>query len=251
MLREQTFDKLAQMRMHGLARAFQEQLDSEQHDRLSFEERVGLMIDREWAEREARRLTRRLQTARLREQACVEDIDYRHERGLDRRLMQRLATSRWVENHQNVLITGRTGVGKTYIACALAQKACRDGHTAIYRRVSRLFSELALAHADGSFHKLLTKLAKTHLLVLDDWGLAPLNAQERRDLLEILDDRSGRQATIVASQLPVDQWHKVIGEPTIADAVMDRLIHGSHRIALDGESMRKTRARLTNEEKEK
>lgn len=251
MLREQTFDKLAQMRMHGMAHAFQEQLDSDHHNSLSFEERVGLMVDREWTDREARRLTRRLQTAKLREQACVEDIDYRHPRGLDRRLIQRLATSRWVEQHHNVLITGRTGVGKTYIACALAQKACRDGHTAIYRRVSRLFSELALAHADGSFPKLLTKLAKTHLLILDDWGLAPLNAQERRDLLEILDDRSGRRATIVASQLPVDQWHKVIGEPTIADAVMDRLVHGSHRIALDGESMRKNKAVLTNEEEQK
>ncbi len=245
MLLEETFNKLEQMRMRGIAHALQEQLDGHQHDKLSFEERVGLIVDREWTDRQARRLTRRLQTAKLREQACLEDIDYRHSRGLDRTLMQRLATSRWLTEHQNVLITGPTGVGKTYLACALAQKACRDGFTALYRRASRLFGEMALARADGSFPRFLAKVAKTNLLVIDDFGLAPLNAQERRDLLEILDDRSGRRSTVMASQLPPAKWHKVIGEVTIADAIMDRLIHNAHRIELDGDSMRKQRTNLT------
>jgi len=248
MLREETYNKLGQMRMHGLTCALREQLDDDRYDKLSFEERVGMMVDREWTEREARRLTRRLQQAKLREQACVEDIDYKHPRALDRTLMQRLATCQWLAKHLNVLITGPTGVGKTYLSCALAQKACREGYSAIYRRVPRLFQELNLARADGSLTKLMNKLAKADLLVLDDWGLAPLTAQERRDLLEVLDDRSGRRSTLVAAQLPVGQWHKLIGDATIADAVMDRLIHNSHRLELDGESLRKKRARLTDQD---
>lgn len=248
MLNEETFVKLNQMRLHGFATAFREQLESSDHDRLSFDERVGLLVDREWTEREGRRLTRRLQQAKLREQACVEDLDYRPRRGLDRTVMQRLITCRWITKHQNLLILGPTGVGKTFIACALSHKACRERHTALYRRVPRLLDELRLARADGSLHRLLAKLAKTDLLVLDDWGLAKLADQERRDLLEVLEDRSGNRSTIVASQVPVKAWHQIIGEPTVADAILDRLVHGAHTLKLHGESMRKKKAALTQEE---
>lgn len=245
MVTEETFNKLNQMRMYGFAKAFQDQLDSDQYDKLSLEERVGLMVDREWTEREQRRLTRRLQQAKLREHACVEDIDYRHRRGLDKKLMQRLATCQWIEKHQNLIIVGPTGIGKTFLTCALAQKACREGHTAIYRRTPRLLQELMVAQSDGSLPRLLARLARTDVLVLDDWGLAVLSDQERRDLLEVLEDRTGCRSTIITSQLPVSQWHKVIGEPTIADAILDRIVHSAHRITLKGESMRKHRSNLT------
>ncbi len=245
MLTEETLTKLSQMRLHGFAHALTQQLDDDQYDELTFAERVGLLVDREWTEREARRLTRRLQHAKLREPACVEDLDYRHARGLDRTLMQRLATCEWITKHQNLIIEGPTGVGKTFIACALAQKACRDGHTALYRRVPRLLHELLIARADGSYSRLLIRIAKTDLLVVDDWGLAPLADQERRDLLEVLEDRWGNRSTLVAAQLPVAAWHKIIGEPTVADAIVDRLVHNAHRLTLKGESMRKTRSPLT------
>lgn len=248
MMLEDTLDKLSRMRMHGFAHAFREQLEGDAHDRMPFDARVGMMVDREWTEREARRLTRRLQQAKLREQACVEDIDYQHPRSLDRRLIQRLATCRWVQAHENVIITGPTGAGKTFLACALTHKACRMGHSALYRRVPRLLQELLVARADGSLTKLLAKIAKTHVLVIDDWGLATLADQERRDLLEVLEDRVGARSTIVASQLPVKDWHAVIGEPTVADAFLDRIVHNAHRISLTGESMRKKKARLTKEE---
>jgi DNA replication protein DnaC len=242
MLTEETLTKLHHLRLEGFARALAQQLDDAQYDALSFAERVGLLVDREWTEREARRLTRRLQQAKLREPACVEDLDYRHARGLDRAVMQQLATCEWIPKHQNVILEGPTGVGKTFIACALAHQACRAGHTACYRRVPRLLHELLLARADGTYARLLGRLAKTDLLVLDDWGLAPLADQERRDLLEVLEDRWGNRSTLVAAQLPVAAWHKLIGEPTLADAIVDRLVHHAHRLALKGESMRKTRS---------
>jgi len=250
MINEETFQKLSQMKMCGFATALTEQQENKKnYTRLAFDERVGLLVDREWTEREARRLTRRLQRAKLREQACVEDIDFRHRRGLERALMQRLATCQWIDKHQNVIIVGPTGVGKTFIACALAQKACRDGHSAIYRRVPRLMNELLVARADGSLARLLNKLAKTSLLVLDDWGLAKLADQERRDLLEVLEDRSGNRSTLVASQVPVKSWHKIIGDPTVADAILDRLVHNAHALELKGESMRKKRSSLTKEKR--
>ena len=248
MLLEQTFNKIQDMRMHGFGRALQEQLNAEdQYDELSFEERLGLLVDREWTDREQRRLTRRLQQAKLRELACIEDLDYRHPRGLDRKLMQRLATCQWIDKSQNVIVVGPTGVGKTFILCALAHKACRDGHTALYRRVPRLLQELMTARADGTLPRLLARIARTHLLVLDDWGMAKLSDQERRDLLEVMEDRTGCRSTMVGSQLPVSDWHEVIGEPTVADAILDRLVHSAHRINLKGGSMRKKMSSLTKE----
>ena len=200
------------------------------------------MVDREWTEREQRRLTRRLQTAKLREQACIEDIDYRHPRNLDRSVIQRLATCQWIKRHENLILCGPTGVGKTWICCALANKACREGYSALYTRVPRFLHSLHIARADGSFEKKLARLAKTDLLILDDWGLAPLGDRERRDILEILEDRHNRCSTIVTSQLPLDNWHEHIGEPTIADSILDRLVHNAHRILMKGGSLRKKKA---------
>ena len=243
MLNEQTHQKLMAMKLYGMASSFQEYLDTIDDTALSFEERLGLMVDREWIEREQRRLTRRLQRAKLREQACVEDIDYRHPRNLDRSVLERLASCQWIERHENLILTGPTGVGKTWIGCALANKACREGYSALYARVPRFLHHLHIARADGSFEKQLARLAKTDLLLLDDWGLAPLSDRERRDILEILEDRHNRRSTLVTSQLPVDKWHDHIGEPTIADSILDRLIHNSHRISLKGQSMRKKKAK--------
>jgi len=239
MLSEQTYDKLVSMRLHGLAAAFDEYLKERRHDKLTFEERFGLMVDREWTERQGRKLKRRLTGAKLREQACVEDIDYRHPRNLDRSVMQRLATCHWIAEHENVVFTGATGLGKTWLACALAQKACREGHTSVYVRVPRLLHTLQIARADGTYIKELARLDKTQVLILDDLGISPLGDCERRDLLEVIEDRHGVRSTIVASQIPVKKWHETIGDPTIADAFLDRLLHRAHRIELKpGPSLR-------------
>lgn len=238
MLNEQTHQKLNAMKLFGMAAAFDERLKERGNDKLSFEERFGLMVEREWSERQQRRLKRRLGSAKLREAACVEDINYRHPRNLDRSVIQRLSTCRWVADHENVVISGATGLGKTWLGCALANKACREGYSALYARLPRLFHALQIARADGSYIKELARLAKADVLVLDDLGLSPIGEVERRDLLEVLEDRHGVRSTVVTSQIPVKKWHETIGDPTIADAFIDRLLHRAHRIELKGQSMR-------------
>jgi len=244
MLNEQTFEKLYAMRLNGMAEAFAEQLQQSAIAELSFEERFGLLVDRQWIFKEDRRMKRLLQNARLRVAACIEDIDYKTPRGIDKSVILRLASCDWIRQAQNVIIVGPTGVGKTYLACALANRACRQGHSSFYIRAPRLFHDVALAKADGSYAKLMNKLAKTKVLIVDDLGLAPLADQQRRDLLEVIEDRQSLCSTIVASQLPVENWHDSIGDPTIADAILDRLVHNAHQINLKGTSMRKKRSRL-------
>ena len=245
MLHHPTLEKLQTLRLSGMHKALIEQLSMSDIDTLSFEERLGLLTDREITEREDRRLKTRLRQAKLNHNACIEDIDHRAPRGLDKALILQLAACRWIHEGLNLIINGPTGVGKTWIACALAQKACREGYTALYLRLPRLFQELALAHGDGRFPKLMASFAKTDLIILDDWGLAKLNAEQRRDLLELLDDRHTNRATIVTSQIPIDHWHEIIGDPTLADAILDRLVHNAYRINLKGESMRKRYTKLT------
>ena len=243
MLNQPTIEKLQAMKLYGMADAFREQIDTAGSSQLSFEERFGLLVDRQWTWKEGRALTRRLQLAKFKERGVVEDIDYQHPRGLDRKLMRTLATSEWIRVHHNILFTGPTGIGKTWLACALAHKACRDGFFALHKRIAELFRELAVARADGSFGQFLMKLARIDVLVLDDFAMAPLKEQERRDFLEICDDRYQRRSTILTSQVPVNHWHEQIGDPTIADSIMDRLVHHAYRIELDGESIRKVRGR--------
>jgi DNA replication protein DnaC len=245
MLHHPTLEKLQSLRLAGMYKALTEQMTMPESETLSFEERLGLLVDREMTERQDRRLKTHLRQARLKHNACVEDLDYRAPRGLDKALMLQLATCRWVHEGLNLIINGPTGVGKTWIACALAQKACREGYTALYLRLPRLFEELSLAHGDGRFTKLMAGFAKTDLIILDDWGLAKFTAEQRRDLLELLDDRHGNRSTVVTSQVPVEHWHEVIGDHTLADAILDRLVHSAYRINLKGESMRKRHAKLT------
>jgi len=245
MLTNPTIDKLESLRFKGMAIALQEQLQTPDIEELTFDERLGLLIDREMTYRHNRRMQTRLRKAKLRQPAVVEDIDYRHPRGLDKSLMVSLMTCQWIRDHQNLIITGPTGVGKTYLACALTQKACRDGYSALYLRIPRLFQDLALAKGDGSYPKLLQSFAKINVLLLDDYGLATLGAEQRYDLLEILEDRHGIHSTLVTSQLPVDHWHEIISDATLADAILDRLVHNAHSINLKGESMRKANSSLT------
>jgi DNA replication protein DnaC len=248
MLNQPTIEKLHSMKLHGMAEAFREQFETPDSSQLSFEERFGLLVDRQWSWKEGRALTRRLQLAKFKERGVVEDIDYQHPRGLDRKLMRTLATSQWVRLHHNVLFIGKTGIGKTWLACALAHKACRDGYFALHKRMAELFRELAMARADGSLGQVLLKLSRIDVLVLDDFAMAPLKDQERRDFLEICDDRYQRHSTILTSQMPVAHWHEQIGDPSIADSIMDRIVHNAYRIELTGESIRKTRARQPDQE---
>lgn len=245
MLRHPTLDKLHALRLTGMGKALEEQRLMPECGTLSFEERLGLLVDREFTERDNRRLQTRLRKAKLRQQAAFEDIDYRYPRGLDKALMSSLATCQWIKEHHNLLITGPTGTGKTWLACALAHKACREGYSAHYLRLPRLWRELPMAKGDGRYPQLLSGLAKVELLVLDDFGLGPLTQEQRHDLLEILEDRHGTRATLVTSQLPLDHWHEAIGDPTLADAILDRLIHNAYKVTLKGESMRKRTANLT------
>lgn len=249
MLIEQTLDKLTALQLHGMLAALRQWLEKPASHDLKPADLVGILADAEWIYRENRKLSSRLRQARLRQTACVEDIDYRHPRGLSKPLMLELATSRWVAQHQAVILSGPTGAGKSYLACALGHKACRDGYGVIYRRTSRLFDELAQARADGTYLLALRRLAKAPVLILDDFGTERLGAPERRVLLDVLEDRYGVSATVVTSQLDPKNWHAVIDDATAADSICDRLVHNAHRIKLSGESMRKTRSGLTEETK--
>ena len=240
MLNEQTLQTLKELRLPGMALAFAEQMTNAAMSALSFDERFALIVDREQTYRDNRRVTRLLREARMRSsQACIEDIRYGAGRSLDKALMAQLASCQWIRAKQNLVITGKTGCGKTWLSCAFGNAACRQGLSVVYVRVSRLLEELRIAHGDGSFGKRLAALAKTDLLVLDDWGLAPMSQTERNDLLEVLDDRVGARSTVIASQLPVKHWHAYLNDPTLADAILDRVLHASHRLELDGESQRK------------
>lgn len=242
MLTNPTTETLKTLKLFGMLEALEEQQQTPGVQGLSFEERVAMLVDRERLYRDNRRRTRLLRGARLKvSEASLEDVNYKAARGLDKRQIATLATGEWIRRAQNLLITGATGSGKTWIACALAQQTCRQGHSVLYYRVPRLIEELRISHGDGSYIKFLKSLSKAALIVLDDWGLTALSAQDRADLLEILDDRVNTGSTLIASQLPVDTWHAYLGEPTLADAILDRVVHHSHRIELKvpGESMRK------------
>ena len=240
MLNAPTLEKLHALKLDALAAAWTEQQHQADLTALGFDERLGLLVEAEWLARENKRLARALQEAKLKlAHACIEAIDYPARRELDKAVIRQLATCRWIEEHHNVILVGATGTGKSFIACALAHQACRKGYRAAYRRASRLFQELALARADGTYVRLLTKLARLDVLLIDDWALAPVQDAERRDLLEILEDRYGVRSTIITSQLPPAQWHDYLSDATLADAICDRLLHNAHRIVLKGPSRRK------------
>ena len=243
MLTHPTHEHLVALGLTGMAKALEEQRRSPDLDALSFEERLGLLVDREAAERDSKRLTARLKFAALRQNACVEDVDWRTTRGMDRAVFARLVAGDWIDRAENLLITGATGLGKSWIACALGHKACRDNRSVLYHRVPRLFEALALARGDGRYGRLLKTLGRVQLLILDDWGLSVLTQAERRDLLEILEVRHWRASTIVTSQLPVDEWHVLIGVTTLSDSILDRLVHNAHRLPLTGDSLRKRNGR--------
>lgn len=248
MMNEPTLEKLRQMHIDGMADAWTEQQKDAKIGALAFDERFGLLVDAESLHRENRRLRRLLRDAKLKlPSACIEDVDYSPQRQLDKAAVRQLANCRWVQQAQTVAITGATGTGKTYLACALANHACRKGHSAMYRRASRFFDELAQARADGTYPRLLIRIARVDVLVLDDWGMSPLREAERKDMLEILDDRSGARATVMTSQIPPNKWHDLVGDPTTADAICDRLLHNAHRIDLKGPSRRKGKKDTDND----
>lgn len=241
MLLHPTLTKLEALRLFGMLRALNDQMQTPECASLSFEERLGLLVDCEATHRYNQRMAARLKRAHLRQSAAPEDVDFRHPRGLDRAQFLALCSCQWIKNRDNLILTGPTGVGKTYLACAIAQKACREGYSVQYARTNRLLGELAVARADGTYPKRLAALARFDVLVLDDWGLAPLVGEQKRDLLELMDDRYDRRSTLVAAQLPLELWHDYIADPTLADAILDRLVHNAYKLTLTGESMRKHR----------
>jgi DNA replication protein DnaC len=240
-----TLDQLNQLGLPGMAQAFAELEACGDAATLSHADWLGLLLDRETTHRRDKRLAARLRYARLRQHAVIEDVDYRAPRGLDRALFQKLAGGEWIDAHDNLILCGPAGVGKSWLACALGHKACRDNRSVLYQRVPKLFTELTLARGDGRYARILRSLASVQLLILDDWGLEPLDAGARHDLYEILVDRYGRRSTILTSQIPVDKWHAVIGDPTYADAILDRLVHNAYRIDLTGDSLRRRRSVAT------
>lgn len=249
MLMQQTREHLHTLRLTGLLQALDEQLEQPAAGELGFEERLAMLIDREVRYRENRRLARLLRAAKLRVNACVEDIDYRHPRGLDKSRMASLVLLDWIPQSLNLCLTGPTGCGKTWLACAIGNEACRRGYSVRYLRLPRLFEMLRIAHGDGSYPRLMNQLLKTDLLILDDWGIQKVSAAQRNDLMEVIEDRHGRRSTLIASQLPTEYWHEYIGEATLADAILDRLLHGAHRLNLTGESLRKTSSKLTERDR--
>ena len=244
MLLHPTLEKLTTMRLTGMASALEQQMKMDGIDDIGFEERLGLLLDHEQAARETKRLKTRLRKAKLRQDSSIENIDFRHPRKLDKSLVLRLSDCQWIKDHNNLIITGPTGVGKSFLACAFAQKACREGFSALYLRMTKFFEDMSLAKGDGRYMKLLNSLAKADLLVFDDYGLAQLNQEQRHDFLEVLEDRHNLKSTLVTSQLPIEHWHEQIGDPTMADAILDRLVHSAHKIKLQGESMRKKIANI-------
>lgn len=238
MTREQTFDKLYRMKLHGMAAALEEQIKQPDMADLSFEERLAMLVDAQWLWRENRSLTTRLRNARLKQQASMEDINFRHPRQLDRSLIRSLASCDWVREHHNIAMSGPSGIGKTFLCCALLQKACREGFTTLYFRAEKFFRTLAVAYADGSFDKVLSKLARVDVLAIDDWGITPMGDRERRHMLEVLEDRNQARSTVITSQYKIKNWHEVVGSPTLADAVVERILTRAHRIELEGESIR-------------
>jgi DNA replication protein DnaC len=239
MLNEPTMEKLQTMKLYGMANGFRAQLETTESHQLSFEERFALLVDQQWLWKQNRAFERRLQTAKLKQHAVIEDINYQHPRGLDRKLLRTLASSEWVRQKLNIVFTGPTGIGKSWTGCALAQKACRDGFSVLHKKTSELFRELAIAHVDGSIGRMLVRLAQIDVLLLDDFAMAPLKDNERRDFLELCDDRYQRRSLILTSQVPVSHWHEQIGDATIADSILDRILHNAYRIELKGESLRK------------
>jgi DNA replication protein DnaC len=241
LLTHPTLDQLHQLGLHGMARGFERLAADPAAEGLSHPEWLALLLDHEASDRQDKRFKARLRYARLRHQASIEDIDWRAPRGLDRALFTALATGRWIEEARNVILEGPTGVGKSWLACALGHAACRDGRSVLYQRIGKLFADLALGRADGRYPRLMRALGGVKLLILDDFGLEPLGPDARRDLLEILEDRWGRGATLVTAQVPLDRWHEVIGDPTLADAILDRLVHNAHRLQLKGEFLRRAK----------
>ena len=244
MLKQHTREQLHALKLTGMLDALEQQQGQPATHDLAFDERYALLVDREVLHRDNRRLARLLKAARLRVDACVEDIDYRHPRGLHKNRMAQLASLDWIRQSLNLCLTGPTGCGKTWLACALGNQACRQGLSVRYLRLPALLEQLRIAHGDGSYVRLMGQLLKTELLILDDWGIQPLNSHQRNDLMEIIEDRHDRRSTLIASQVPIEHWHDIIGEATLADAILDRLLHGAHRLTLSGESMRKDRAAI-------
>jgi len=244
MLREQTFEKLNSLKLHGMSQAFEQQLNNPDSSELGFEDRLAILVEAQWLWRENHAIKSRLRNATLKMQATIENINYRHARQLERSMIQSLSSCDWVRQHHNVVISGPSGIGKTYICCALLDKACREGFSARYVSAPKFFRRLAIAYADGSFDRMLAKLAKTDVIAIDDWGLTPLTDMQKQHLLEVLDDRCSSKSTIVASQFVIDKWHDLVGSPTLADAIMERILSNSYRIDLKGETIRPVRKGL-------